>query len=60
MAHRTISARTFALVACESLFIYAAIALAASIRIGEDARAMFSGFGLAKALIIATVCQLSL
>jgi sugar transferase (PEP-CTERM system associated) len=60
MAVRALSSRTFALVAFESLFIFAAIAAAAAIRLREDAWEMVSISGLVRAALIAAVCQLSL
>jgi sugar transferase (PEP-CTERM system associated) len=52
--------RTFALVAFESVFILAAIAVAAWLRLADQAWEMATTNGLLRALLIAAVCQMSL
>ena len=53
--------RTFALIACETLLIIAAIGLGAWIRLGGDTwTLLLAGHGLPKAFLIAAVCQVCL
>ena len=61
MALRTFASRSFALVACESLFILAAVAAAAWLRLGSEAwEQLGHGGAVGKAILIAVVCQLCL
>ena len=61
MPLRAVTPRSVALVACESLFILAAVATAAWLRLGDDAyRLLGDGNPVGKALLIAAVCQLCL
>jgi sugar transferase (PEP-CTERM system associated) len=60
MALRAFTPRSVALVACESLFIVLAIALAAWLRLGADAWDLLGDGAPAKALLIAAVTQLCL
>src|SRR5262245_17852032 len=60
MALRAFTPRSFALVACESLFIVFAIAVAAWLRLGQDAWDLLSHGAAAKALLIAAVTQVCL
>ena len=61
MALRTFASRSFALVAFESLFILAAVAAAAWLRLGSEAwEQLGHGGAVGKAILIAVVCQLCL
>ena len=61
MPLRAFTSRTFALVACESLFILTAVAFAAWARLGVDAWDQLGrGDALLKGVLIAAVCQLCL
>jgi sugar transferase (PEP-CTERM system associated) len=60
MVLRSLTPRFVALVACESLLILTAVVLAAFVRLGNEAWELLDSDELAKGLLIAVVCQLSL
>ncbi|RPJ84052.1 MAG: hypothetical protein EHM13_05850, partial [Acidobacteria bacterium] len=59
LLRQNLSLRTFLLVSCEGVLIVLAVIVATWLRLGTDAArtTLFTAYGLAKALLIAFVCQ---